>query len=203
MGTLVVQPSAKDTRLEQNHPDSAYGSDVSLNIADREGISYHPILEFDVSELPADQTLLSATLELYYYAYIADDPVGKAVLAYKLTRTDWVEAQATWNIYKTGSNWTTPGGDYVTSDPDGGTTDFPADYGWMSWSVLAIVNDAYAGSIPAEFLVRFETEEVPGFTLASFYSNNYTDNTDLCPKLTIVYEAAAPPAGRSSGYIIG
>ncbi|GAI55677.1 unnamed protein product, partial [marine sediment metagenome] len=106
--------------------------------------------------------------------------------------TDWVETQATWLIYKTGSNWTAAGGDYVTSSPSGGSAIVPTPPGWMSWDVLAIVQDAYDGSNPAEFLVRFETEEDALGWNCDFYSNKYTGDTSLCPKLVIEY---TPPLG--------
>ncbi|GAH07096.1 unnamed protein product, partial [marine sediment metagenome] len=122
------------------------------------------------------------------------------VWAYKLTRTDWVELEATWNIYKTASNWTAPGGDYVTSSPVGGSIVFPAGFGWMTWNVLAIVQDAYGGSIPAEFLVKFETEGLAsGGSQPAFHSKNFTDDTDLQPKLVIDYTPLAGWTGKISG----
>ncbi|GAI61903.1 unnamed protein product, partial [marine sediment metagenome] len=70
------------------------------------------------------------------------------------------------------------------------STTFPAGYGWMAWGVLAIVQDAYINSNPAEFLVKFETEgKSSDYSRAKFHSNDYTDDTDLCPKLVIYYTA--------------
>ncbi|GAJ21220.1 unnamed protein product, partial [marine sediment metagenome] len=147
---LVVQPPAKDTDLQEIAPDGNHGYLIELWLNNGANAAQRPILEFDISELPGGATIISASLELYYYSYTLFDPDGLTIWAYKLTRTDWVELQATWNSYKTGSAWTAAGGDYVTSDPAGGSTTFPADYGWMTWNVLAIAQDAYDGSNPAE-----------------------------------------------------
>jgi len=38
---------------------------------------------------------------------------GKKLQVYRLIQSDWVENQATWNNYKTDSNWISPGGDYT------------------------------------------------------------------------------------------
>lgn len=185
--TLTAQPSAKDTWLEESNPDDNHGLETSFNILDYIGYTYRAILEFDISSLPVGAELISATLELYFYTS-SGAVTGKTVWAYKLNLTDWVEAQATWNIYKTGSNWTAAGGDYVTSNPSGGSVAIPAGYGWMSWNVLDIVQDAYDNVNPAEFLIKYETEgRSSNFGEALFHSNNYTFNTSRCPKLVIDY----------------
>lgn len=200
--TLTVQPAAKDAYLKQDNPTNNYGSITSLQIQDYELNTWRTLLEFDISELPGGATLNSASLELDYYSYTTTDPVGKTIWVYKLTKQDWVQSQATWNIYKSGSDWTTPGGDYVTSDPAGGSTTFPDSYGWMTWNVLPIVQDAYSGSIPAEFLIRFANEGLAsGDTIAKWYSTDYPTDPSLRPKLVIDYTVAA--VGRSQGYIFG
>ncbi len=199
MGELIVQPSAKDNYLNEAAEARSYGNAVDLQAKDYADGTGRPILEFDISGLPGGQTILSASLELYYYEWLLNNPSGKTVWAYKLTRIDWVELESCWNVYKASTAWTAAGGDYVTSDPGGGSTTFPAGYGWMAWNVLAIVQDAYANENPAEFLVKFATEQLAsGGTIAKFHSNDYTDDTDLCPKLTIEYGAAGW-TGKISG----
>jgi hypothetical protein len=199
---LTVQPSTKDTYLVVNLNTNNYGTSVDLIIRDRSGFTRRVLLEFDLSGLPAGQTITSASLRLNYYNKADTDPVGKTVWAYKLTRTDWVEIEATWNSYKTGSAWTAAGGDYVTSSPAGGSVAVPAGYDWVSFDVLAIVQDAYAASKNAEFLVKLETEGLSsGYSFVYFHSNNYAVDTNLCPKLIIEYTPAVK--GRSFGAIIG
>ena len=207
MATLTVQPSAKDSTLQQIAPTINYGSAAAIYVADRDGSrNARAVIEFDISGLPVDMAITSATLSLYYYDYHAADgygnPSGKTVWAYKLTRTDWVEAQVTWNIYKTANNWTTAGGDYVTVTPSGGSTTFPAAAGaWMNWNVKAIVQNAYSNGNPAEFLVRFATESRAGGSFSYFYSKEHA-TAGTRPKLTIDYkEAGGAPAGMAATLI--
>lgn len=40
---------------------------------------------------------------------------------YRVRRGDWVQAEATWNIYKTSNNWTTAGAGDTTNDIDNAT----------------------------------------------------------------------------------
>ncbi len=57
----------------------------------------------------------------------------------RIRRHDWKENEATWNVYKTGSNWGTGGGDYSTPLITIGAL----NVGWQSPNVLTIVTDAW------------------------------------------------------------
>jgi hypothetical protein len=190
----LIVGASKDTYIQYALPTTNSGTADRVAARDTKDLQIRSILESDISGLPAGQTLTSASLQQYYYSYTTTDPSGKTVWVYKQTHVDWVETEATWNIYKTGSNWSTVGGDYVTSSPVGGSTTFPASYGWMTWDVLAITEDAYTNSISFEVLEKFNTEGVnsgAGDSVARWYSKEYTGDTSLRPKLTIEYEAAS------------
>lgn len=198
--TLTVQPSAKDTLIISWSPDDNFGSLTYLYALGHETDTVgRSLLEFIISALPGGSTLNTATLNLYYFNWRGLDPVGETVWVYKLTRTDWVELEATWNIYKTSSSWTAAGGDFVTSAPSGGSTTVPADFGWMSWNVLAIVQDAYDSSNPAEFLLKQAIETGEDHKGADFYSKEYTTDPDLQPKLVIDYTPPPGWTGKISG----
>ncbi|MFH1423815.1 MAG: DUF4838 domain-containing protein [Candidatus Nealsonbacteria bacterium] len=191
--TLTIQPSSKDASLLTNTTN--YGGSETLWLEDTSNTLRHNIFEFDLSVLPAGAVLNSATLSLYYYFYYYTNPAGKTAWMYKQPHTNWVELEATGYVYKTGSPWATPFGDY--SSP-GVSAVFPAAYGWMNWNVSAIVQDAYNNSNPAEFLMRFENEAVPsgsGNSRVYFYSNNYISTLTRRPKLTIEYtiSGGSPP----------
>lgn len=195
MATLTIQPSAKDTHLREDEATANFGTLTFIRVYNRSGRSNRSILEFDLSGLPSGAVISSATLELFYHDYpVYTNPVGLTVWAYKLSRTDWVEAEATWNIYKTGSDWTAAGSDYVTSSPAGGSTVFPAsEEEWISFDVLAIVQDAQDANANAEFLVKFETEGLASdYSLAQLVSNDHA-HTSWRPKLTIIYGGTSSP----------
>jgi hypothetical protein len=187
--TLTVQPSAKDNFLYVVTPTTNEGSSPDLEAYDRLSYTKRSILEFSLASLLALGyiSIVSATLSLKYYQYSGSDPVSKTLLACKLTRTDWVEAQATWNIYKTGSNWTTAGGDFVTTSPAAASATVPGSYGWIDFNVLAIVQDAYDAAAAAEFLVKFQTEDLAsGYSDIFHRSKEYATSADR-PKLVIEY----------------
>jgi len=114
--------------------------------------------------------------------------VGTQTLAqvnmHQLTRT-FVESQVTWNVYSTGNNWTTAGGDYGATivDSNTGNTNFT----WYSFGVMgsAATNPiTLTWSDTVGFLLKAATES----------GNNYNDwaskeatNTSLRPYLEITY----------------
>ncbi len=99
MTQLTVQPSAKDTNLREAFSTTNYGSETGIATQGGTDQNIRGILEFDISSLPAGAIITFATLYLYYYEYVIFNPSGKTIWAYKLSRTDWVEAEATWDEY--------------------------------------------------------------------------------------------------------
>jgi len=190
--TYTKQPSSKDSDICEAYPTENTGSLDYMWIDSRTGTNHRwGIVEFDISNFPGG-TISDVKLALYYYYYHPglSNPSGRTILAYKITRTDWVESEVSWNIYKTGSNWTSGGGDYVTSNPSGGSAVVPASYGWMEWDIKAIVEDAIDNvSGMVELLLKDSTDS--GSTITALYSRDYTVDTDLCPYVEITYTPAA------------
>ncbi len=189
--TATFQPPSKDTFIYSG--GDAQGSQAYLRIYRLDyGDSYRALLEFAVvwgTDIPAGATITSATLSLYYYANGGNDPVGRLYGAYRLTRTNWVEAYARWLYYSDTDAWTVPGGDITGTDAVDQT--MPASYGWVNWNVLALVGYARTNNINVEFAVMDESQ--PGTAQADFYSNNYTTDTTLRPKLVIGYTVSSYP----------
>ena len=69
------------------------------NSADRRGL-----LKFDLSSIPSNATITSATL----YLYEKDNKSGQTTFIYRVT-SGWNENTATW------SSWSSPGGDFDNS----------------------------------------------------------------------------------------
>ena len=201
MADLTLQPSTKDNIPSKSLPTTNYGDVAYIRTAvwNTDLVTIRTFLTFNASAIPAGSTINSATLSLYYWEWNNGNPSGLTVWAYKLTRNDWVELESTWNIYKTANNWTTAGGDYVTSNPAGGSTTFPAAYAWMTWNIAAIVQDARdnVGGI-VNLLLRFETES--GDRDGLWYSRDEATQTTLRPKLVINY--TSPPITRSISEVL-
>lgn len=180
---MTLQAATKDTYLGEAAPNTNFGGEANLWMSDIAAAVVRSIIEFDLSTM-AGKTPITAIFSLNYYSAPAVDPVGKTIYVYKLTPTDWVELQATWNIYKTANNWTAAGGDYEAVDPAGVADVVPAGFGWMDWSILDILNDALDGGNDLELLLKFDNEN--SNSQLGWRSAEYGTAADR-PKLVIEY----------------
>ncbi|MGA2669952.1 MAG: DNRLRE domain-containing protein [Dehalococcoidia bacterium] len=182
---LTIQPATKDTYLQSSAPDTNYGSGTGVTIYDYSSNTRRGLLEFLITSIPTGAIIESAKLDLYYASYYNYNPVGKTVWAYRGTRADWVELEATWNSYKTSTAWTTAGGDYTATD--GVSVAMPASYGWVEWDITNQVLYAQTNSVPVEVLVKFSAEnQTTNRTSLDFYSSDYA-TASYRPKLIIKY----------------
>jgi hypothetical protein len=114
MPTLTLQPNetdAIDTVLALHTPNDNYGTadalylGVWVNNSER----YNLLIKFDLSSLPSNAIISSATLSIYLAQDWASNPGSWQWEVFPVKRA-WVENQATWNVYSTGNSWQTPGG---------------------------------------------------------------------------------------------
>jgi hypothetical protein len=114
-----------------SQPDDTTGHDCYLNSAAPndnnnnalilvghawpDGITYRGLIKFDLSSIPASATILSATLSIWVNGDYCIN--ARTLRAYRVKR-NWVEEEATWNVYSAGNNWGTAGCSNTTSDRD-------------------------------------------------------------------------------------
>lgn len=86
--------------------------------------------------MPADPNVGSVITKIELFLYTAErGGASFNCLAYALRRSDWVQSQATWNIFKTSNNWGTAGAkntstDYINTIIDQAA--IPAQGNWYS-----------------------------------------------------------------------
>ncbi|MFC2001844.1 DNRLRE domain-containing protein [Chloroflexota bacterium] len=188
MPVYTIQPPDMDSYLYQFEPTNNFGSSTSLKVQTRNVENIRAVLQFSLAVLPPGGEITAAELQLYYYDKIAD-PVGRIYRANRLTRTNWVEDEVTWAIYKTGSSWTSPGGDFTAVDHADDTV--PAGYGWMAWGVLAQVLYAQTNEIDVAFLIHDSSENQE--QKAAHFASKEHATTTWRPKLIVTYTLATTP----------
>jgi len=181
----IAPNPGKDTYLSSASATSNYGSQATFDLGyySKGTDNYRVLLEFDITAIPAGSTIDSATLDLYCSQATG---TADACSGYRITRTNWVELEATWNKFSTaGGNWTTAGGDYDATTPTPFTFTLPTTTGAKSYSCTAFVQDALDNrSGIVEILLRKNTESAGGYVLY------HSDEGTTKPVLTVNYTTA-------------
>ncbi len=198
--SLTVQPCEKNTSLVQGDANSAYGPGGSygnlgwLNTRCPGGSNQDKVIcDYDTTSISTAATVTSATFSMYYYSASGTTPAGRTYTCYKMRRQDWVEAQATWNVYKTGSSWGTAGASNTSSDidtTDAATATMPAVNNWIDFDVAAQVQAAVTAGVRSLFLVLDPNTSGTNYG-ALFYDRTYAGDTTKIPKLVVNYTTAS------------
>ena len=126
-------PTDDDTILE-NHPDDHCYDCQWLNTRSESGWEADTLIKFDISSLPPNITINSASLQLYYYYNWDGDPTDHWITAHRITN-DWNEFTVNWTNRPS-----------YNPQPTCGATVPPTTNVWMSWDVTADIQHYYNGT---------------------------------------------------------
>ena len=118
-----------DTYMSSNAPTSNFGSSAMLLLdgddPGRSGNDLASLLKWDISSIPPGSLVDSAQITL--------DVFNSTTGVYEIyeLKSNWVEAEASWNVFAVGSGWQTPG------------AQGPLDRGSL---VLGTISPAFSGS---------------------------------------------------------
>ncbi len=176
--TMTLQPGSEgiDTYL-QNTGATAYGGAVNLLASFGSAV---PMLQFDLSGIPAGSHVTSAKLSAYASGGNGTDQVA----LHRATR-DWTEA-ANWATTDGSTSWTQPGGDAI-SEPVASTTHAGAGT-WLEWDVTTLVDKWVKGSLPNQGVQVRAGAAIAGLTLSSSDAATAAQR----PKLAVTF---LPPCG--------
>lgn len=115
MTTYTSQPdetSGIDTHISDAAPTTNYGTSDEIVVGELATVvqTNRSLIKFDLSSIPSGATISSAVLSLWTKTDYATD---NSTFKVHRVKRNWVEAQATWNIYSTGNNWGTAGADHA------------------------------------------------------------------------------------------
>jgi hypothetical protein len=197
---LTMQPATKDIYFRSGNPDFCYAGETDLGIDPLSTNRFNSLISFDFSaSVPSSATITLAKLKLYARWVFTS---GRTLTAFRLLRGDWVEAQATYNIYKTGSSWGTAGAlnssnDYTESDS--ATAASVASSAWVEWTVTSQVQTALTS---VAGIAHFLLTDMGASAAAenAFVSSDYTSVLEWRPILYIEYTTPwTDPTGINIG----
>jgi hypothetical protein len=160
-----------DTYINAGSPLSNYGTDTTFEVRPDNGADRRGLVRFDLSSIPSNATITSATL----YLYSLDNKAGQTTSIYRVT-SNWNENTATW------LSWSLLGGDF-----DSGTPYFafiPDQNNCMLTMNIANLVQAWVnGTYPNYGLILYSTG--PNHTIK--YSSKENGTASRNPKLDIIY----------------
>jgi hypothetical protein len=203
MTTYTSQPdetNGVDTFIDSAFPTTNFvtAADVRAGEDNTSGAEVCRILiKFDLSSIPADAIVSSAVLSLWQSSERSGNTRTFRVFRQK---RDWVESQATWNIYKTSNNWQTAGGfgaddceqtDIGSLSMTGTEGAGEKQFNLTASAIQEMISGAFVNN---GFLIKTDTESDD---MQLFRSA--TDGTSsLRPKLTVTYEVG----GKSFFFVL-
>jgi hypothetical protein len=170
-GLLVFEPSA-DTMVYAYAPNNNWGSENYIEVYNNNRSI--GMVSFDLSEIPAGSTIISANLSLFYYEYNLENPVGREITCHRILE-NWDEMTVTFN--------TMP-----ASDPaECASAILPGHYTWVNWNVTSEVNDFINGGyMNYGWMLR----DYKAFTTHNINQYYYSSNADnLHPRLFVWFNS--------------
>lgn len=193
--TLTLYPT-DDALITEEFPNTNYGFGNALNARNRfggggsSGWERDGLTKFDLSSLPPGVTIVSGTLNLYYYDCYQDssDCTGRDLNCYRLI-SDWDESTVTWNTRPdTASNITS----YST---------VPATHTWMDWVVTSDVQ-AFSDGSETNYGWHVMDETYWGtFNIPDSYFRTKDYGSNI-PYLEIIYDYSPIPTLNQWGLVI-
>jgi hypothetical protein len=200
LDTYSSQPdeaSSFDTEFSSAAQTTNNGNGNQIVAGEHNGLAdiFRTLIKFDLSSIPSNATITSATLSLWVKQDISDN--ARNFKLYRVQR-DWVESQATWLNWKTANAWTTGGAGSNGNDADLTTvwasTSFSASEAVNTQKDFVIDTTEFAKLIDGTYanygwVLRPDTELNDGYV---FYSAAET-TASRRPKLVVEYTIPPTP----------
>lgn len=161
-----------DAHVRQNSPTVNYSSTTYLRTGRilAPSDAYQTLIQYDISSLPANAVIVTATLEVY--SPVSSTPNIRAYAALG----SWTESTVTWNTKPTAST------DYGSQTATG--------LGWHKWDVTSLVQQWKAGTrVNYGFLLA-----QAGTTYGTLDYDSSENASLRIPRLTVIYATQGSPA---------
>lgn len=181
--SVTIQPgfsTGMDTYLRQDQANTNYGNSNTINFDCRNTRQQRPILEFDLSTIPADAVVRNATL----FLSLTNGRGNDFQFNIYALNTSWVETQATWSVASTGNPWTL-GGSYNSFSFYRGVMD--NSIGWHSFDITRLVDLWLGGGLQNYGMILVPDNGDNTNCLKNLVSSDELFSVTERPKLVVNY----------------
>ena len=214
--TTTLQPGAAgfDNFLTSTNPTTNNGTLTNFGWGDTAGAGNIStgIIKFDLSSIPSGDTVSNVKFEGFEYDAVDTGGTGSWSVIMRRVLRDWVEAESTYDIWKTANSWTTggcksDGNDRSATESASITLDGTAAGAFVTWGSTAQLETDVQNFLNGTWsnygwVIEAPTAENKG-TNESYNKVRSSDHTTASerPKLVVVHSAPVA-AVRSFGVII-
>lgn len=178
-------PNAQDCTLVSKPSTKSFCASPSDTVGHKGSKTEHTLIRFEINFPFSDINVLNAELGLYLFK--AKKKRVVSVTAYAATKP-WTEA-ATWSTYDGSNAWSTPGGDFTTTNAVANPS-IALGEGWQLWYPTQIVQEWVNGTLPNDGLLLEDSTAEQPTDLLSFDSTKASSDQ---PCLTVSWV----PRGQS------
>ena len=192
--------------MRDNEATTNFATSTQFEVGDHNGggnQARRSLFKFDVTSIPSGGIVSAVTLSLLEI----DAADGASVSSWPLNMhrflRDWVEAEATWNIYSTGNDWGTAGGSNATDRSDTVsatvTLDGSAAVDFIDWADAQLITDVQnfvdGGQANYGWFFQAPAAETKGGSRVynAFRSSDTPSPASHRPKLAITYTVPFTP----------
>lgn len=193
---LTIQPCEMNTTLAQGDAASAYGPGGTYGNLGFMTLRYPGggnqdklLVDANTIVIPSNSAVSQALLSVYFYLVSGVSPAGRTMTCRKLLRQDWVENQASWNVYKAANPWGAGGAAGLgvdSTNTDVVTAVMPVVNNWLTFNVTAQVQAAVTAGQRSIFLISDDAAGGSNFG-ALLYDRTEVIDVTLRPKLVVTY----------------
>ena len=185
---VVTLAPAQDTYINRHFPTQAACDYPVLAVGLAGGV--RSLLQFDLSSIPEEVAVDSATLKLLASKWFGSGPITTGVYA---VMRDWAACETTWIEAKTGTPWAQPGCDDTVEDrgdvPEASFATSGAPR-WYEVDLTRTVQGWVDGTIPNHGLLLMQEPQTSGLGL--FWLAAKESDSDSQPKLVVRYHYVGP-----------
>jgi hypothetical protein len=193
----------KDSYSWQSVPLANNGKSDNFEITsyDKPPYNMRGWVEFNISSIPSDAWIISATLRLRVWHKTTPDPTmnmgdstGRIYGVYRILQP-WGEMTVNWVNQP---NYTDA--DHATAAVPPGQGGWYGPFLWMDWDITGIMNVWRSNSSNYGLLVRDTQEYAPVFYSTQFFTHDQVPNETYYPRLLVTY--VSPLAVASLGAVV-
>ena len=177
---------ARDTYIDPYSPSANYASSTIIRATN----AFKALLRFDISAIPANATVNSATLGVFILENY-NNGGGNRIFLHRVLNKSWIDVESTWNFFSTGNAWSAAGMgagvDYASAADAISTVGYLPSNTWANFDVTGLVREWVNQGLANNGIVILSGNG-PRVGLAS---SEYTADPALRPKLSVDYTIPA------------